>query len=246
MTSDGLEPKVAVAMLNDFFTSVVDATLSEQGILDKYLGDAALSVFGLPLPDENHSLRAVNSAFKMKSGLDALNAKQRKLGRLPLRIGMTIATGMILSGNIGSVKRLEYTVVGDNVRLVQELCAASKCYGVLIAIDEFTYNQVKDFFYIREIDRVNLCKVKNTPIYEVVESNNEELPVEIIEAHDAYSLGLEQYRKMSWQTAIQNFIKAIQLIDDEASKHMIERVRAIMTKQVLVPQNWDGSWPPRC
>jgi adenylate cyclase len=231
-------------MLNDFFTSVVDSTLAEQGILDKYLGDAALSVFGLPLEDKDHSKRAVASALRMKGGLDALNAKQRRLGRPALRIGITITTGEVLSGNIGSVKRLEYTVVGDCVKFVQSICQASKDYGVLILIDEATYKQVKDVYHTREIDRLNFAKLKNTPIYEVIDYSKEEMATEIIEAHEAYSQGLEQYRRMNWQNAMQNFIKAIQITDDEPSKHLIERIRAIMTKQVAIRSDWDGSWPP--
>ena len=243
-TSDGLDPKIAVNMLNDFFTSVVDATLSESGILDKYLGDAALSVFGLPIADKEHSTRAVSSALRMRSGLDALNAKQRRLGRAPLRIGITIATGEVLSGNIGSLKRLEYTVVGDNVKLAQSICAMSKDYGVYILIDEVTYKQVKDVFHTREIDRINVLKYRNFPIYEAIDFAKEELAIEIIEAHESYALGLEQYRKCNWQAAIQHFIKAIQMTDDEPSKHMIERVRLIMNKQVVIREDWDGSWPP--
>ncbi|KAJ3417077.1 hypothetical protein HDV05_006936 [Chytridiales sp. JEL 0842] len=242
--SESLDPSEVVSLLNMHYTSVVDSILSEQGILDKYIGDAAMAVFGVPYTQADDALRSVAAAIKMKAGLEALNRRNRIM-RLPtLKMGIGISTGLVLSGNIGSPKRMEYTVIGEAVNIASRIENMTKLYGTMILICDKTQQAVRDKFHLREVDSI-VVKGKTVPvvIYEVLGSMETELPQEQMTSLICYELGLAEYRNQNWSIAITHFKKAIQINDDGPSKTMLERCKGILDGLYEVPPTgWDGCW----
>ena len=154
-----------VALLNKYFDAMVGSINKYNGVLDKFIGDAIMAVFGVPYTDASDAINAVDCALEMFKIIDEANF----LNKNELTIGIGISTGVVVSGNIGSEKRFEYTVIGDSVNLAARLENATKKYGVRILVCENTYNIVKSEFHCEEIDIV-LLKGKQKPvrIYTVV------------------------------------------------------------------------------
>ncbi|KAI8852671.1 hypothetical protein BC829DRAFT_424823 [Chytridium lagenaria] len=200
------DPVNVVSLLNMHYTSVVDAIMAESGILDKYIGDAAMArnkIMGLPI----------------------------------LKMGIGVSTGMVLSGNIGSPRRMEYTVIGEAVNIASRIENATKVYGTMILICDKTREEVKDHFHLREIDAV-VVKGKSVPvtIYEVLGPIDQELPHELMTSLVCYELGLAEYRNQNWSVAMNN--------DDNPSKTFLERCKGILEGVYEVPVlgSWDGCW----
>ncbi|MDF1536440.1 MAG: adenylate/guanylate cyclase domain-containing protein [bacterium] len=124
--SEGMTASDVVTMLNEYFTVMVDIVFRYKGILDKYIGDAIMAVFGPPFASGEDADNSVRAAVGMMRGLADLNRSLRERGMKPLEIGIGINTEEILSGNIGSIRRMDYTVIGDGVNLAARLEGANK------------------------------------------------------------------------------------------------------------------------
>ncbi|MCG6142954.1 adenylate/guanylate cyclase domain-containing protein [Leptospira bandrabouensis] len=162
-----------VLFLNEYLSRMTDVIFKFNGTIDKFIGDAIMTIFGAPFKAEDDALRAVKSAVAMNHELEKLNQKMQPQDKLYMGIG--IHTGEAIVGNIGSDRRLDYTVIGDNVNLASRIEGLTKHYNCAILISETTYKQIEgkysidDGFAIREIDKV-IVKGKSKPItvYEVV------------------------------------------------------------------------------
>ncbi|MCG6152014.1 adenylate/guanylate cyclase domain-containing protein [Leptospira bandrabouensis] len=162
-----------VLFLNEYLSRMTDVIFQFNGTIDKFIGDAIMTIFGAPFKAEDDALRAVKSAVAMNHELEKLNQKMQPQDKLYMGIG--IHTGEAIVGNIGSDRRLDYTVIGDNVNLASRIEGLTKHYNCAILISETTYKQIEgkysidDGFEIREIDKV-IVKGKSKPItvYEVV------------------------------------------------------------------------------
>ena len=131
--SEKMEPAAVVELLNECFTEMTDLVFEQGGTLDKYTGDGLMVVFGAPLARPDDARRAVETAIAMQIALQRLNEHWEKMGRQPLRMGIGINTGVVTAGNIGSTKRMDYTVIGDSVNLASRLCANALPGQVLIS-----------------------------------------------------------------------------------------------------------------
>jgi len=209
-----------VELLNKYFEAMIASVHRYNGILDKYIGDAMMTVFGVPYANISDSKNAVHCALDMFAMLDNLNKTNKKLPTL--NIGIGISTGNVVSGNIGSEKRFEYTVIGDSVNLAARLESATKVYGVNLLICEHTFNEVKDTFHCREIDTL-IVKGKQAPVkvFSVISQKTKLLTKTQLEFNAAYAKGLSCFRNNNYQKATQYFEKANSLIPDDTPTQIL-------------------------
>jgi adenylate cyclase len=133
-----------VGLLNEYFTDMVDCVMAEGGVVDKYIGDNIMAVFGAPVARAEDATHGVRAAVRMRDALAKLNARFAERDLPPLRFGIGLHTGEVVAGNIGSAKRMEYTVIGDAVNLASRLESKTKEVGTDILISEVTYERCKD------------------------------------------------------------------------------------------------------
>jgi class 3 adenylate cyclase len=167
--TEKLQAEEVVVMLNKYFEVMVDVVFEYGGTLDKYIGDALMAVFGSPAPLEDHAWCAMQTAVKMREKLALFNQERMANEELPISIGMGVHSDEVVSGNIGSSKRMELTSIGDGVNLASRLEGASKQYGTDLIISDNTYRDYTDRLYVRELDFITV-KGKSEPVivYELV------------------------------------------------------------------------------
>lgn len=149
-----LTPTALLELLNAFLSRMAKAIEHERGIVDKYVGDEIMAVFGAPLDLPDHAARAVAAARGMIAALDALNAERAPAP--PLRMGIGIASGTVIAGNVGSSERMNYTVLGDVVNLAARLQALTKEHGVAILMNETTQLGIQGRIATRELGTVTV------------------------------------------------------------------------------------------
>jgi len=167
--SEKMDPQQLVGLLNEYFTEMVGIVMQEDGVVDKYIGDAIMAVFGAPVPKPDDAVNAVRAAVRMRRALAELNDRLAARGKPTLRTGIGIHTGVVVAGNIGSEKRMEYTVIGDAVNLASRLETSTKELGVNVLISEDTYLRTKDVIDVRPVREITV-KGRNAPVmtYEVL------------------------------------------------------------------------------
>ena len=165
--SENIPPHEMVQMLNEYFTLMVDVIFKHDGTLDKYIGDEIMAVFGAPLDDNKSAVKAIKTSLEMIEVLGRFNQDRVSKGQPPFDIGIGISTGIVVAGNLGSVRQLSYTVIGEEVNLASRLC--SNALKGQILISESTYRKVKWDF---EFNRLEPIAVKNVTfpvqVYEVL------------------------------------------------------------------------------
>ena len=231
-----------VTLLNDYFTLMVDCIQKHGGMLDKFIGDAIMAVFGLPLPHDDDEDRSVLAAIGMISELNHFNAGRAAAGKKPVEIGVGMNTDSIVSGNIGSPKRMDYTVIGDGVNLASRLESACKQYGAGILISENTYRKLKGTYRVREVDRV-VVKGKTEPVgvFEVLDYYTDESFPSLTDFLGHYKNGILSYRKQKWDKAIAEFGQCLKLHrTDKLSQIYVERSGQM--KENPPGDDWNGVW----
>ncbi len=167
--SEKMDAQALVGLLNEYFTEMVGIVMEEDGVVDKYIGDAIMAVFGAPVPKKDDPIRAVRAAVRMRQALVHLNARLKERGIAPLRTGIGLHTGVVVAGNIGSEKRMEYTVIGDPVNLASRLESSTKDLGVAILISDDTYELVKEKIDARAVKEITVKgRLKPVMTYEVL------------------------------------------------------------------------------
>jgi adenylate cyclase len=167
--AEDMTPQQVVSFLNAYFAEMVEAVFEQGGILDKFLGDGMMAVFGSLGDQPDHAQRAVRAALRMKALLGKINGERAVAGKAPVAIGIGIHTDEVIVGNIGSARRLEYTVVGDGVNTSSRVQALNKDFGTTILITETTYEAVKDVVECRPMPETPLRgKQRALKFYEVV------------------------------------------------------------------------------
>jgi adenylate cyclase len=167
--SEKMDPQQLVGLLNEYFTEMVGIVMQENGVVDKYIGDAIMAVFGAPVPKKDDAANAVRAAVRMRRALVELNVRLKARGLPALRTGIGIHSGEVVAGNIGCEKRMEYTVIGDAVNLASRLETSTKELGVNVLISEDTYTLAKDVVDVRPVREITV-KGRKAPVmtYEVL------------------------------------------------------------------------------
>ncbi len=231
-----------VALLNEYFTLMVDCIQREEGMLDKFIGDAIMAAFGIPVGHEDDADRAVRTAIAMIRELWAWNKGRINEGKMAVDIGIGLNTDNVVSGNIGSKKRMDYTIIGDGVNLAARLESACKQYGAHILISEFTYKLLKSTYYTRELDLVVVKgKTKPVAIYEVMDYHTDESYPQMLDALRHFKTGLAKFRQQKWDDAEAEFKEVLALNDhDKAAAMYIKRCEHFRADPPGA--EWDGVW----
>ncbi|MBI2311245.1 MAG: GAF domain-containing protein [Betaproteobacteria bacterium] len=231
-----------VSLLNEYFTIMVDCIQREGGMLDKFIGDAIMAGFGVPVSHDDDEDRAVRAAIAMISELTAWNHKRAAEGKMPVNIGIGLNTDTVVSGNIGSPKRMDFTMIGDGVNIASRLESACKEYHARILISENTYKRLKGTYRSREVDMVVVKgKTKPVSIYEVLDYHTEETFPNIMEVLQQFKGGLAKYRQGKWDDAMKAFREALALNPDDAVSEMYIR-RCEYLKANPPGEAWEGVW----
>jgi adenylate cyclase len=170
--SERMSPPELVAMLNDYYTRMIDVLFDNGGTLDKTIGDAIMAVFGAPVNDPEAAAKAVRTGLQMQEALKGFNAERRAKNLEPFEIGIGINTGVVVAGNLGSNKQFSYTVIGEEVNLASRMCSVAKKGQVIIT--EATYRKVKWQFEFNRLEPVTVKNVSQpVQIYEVLGVKND-------------------------------------------------------------------------
>lgn len=146
--SESMEPEQVVEMLNEYMTRMVAIIRSYRGIVDKYVGDAIMAIWGVPIEGEDDYYNAVRACLAMREDLSKLNELRISRGQVPIKIGMGLNAGPLIAGNIGSDEKMEYTVIGDAVNLASRIESMTKEFGTDLLISKSIYEKVADRFVI--------------------------------------------------------------------------------------------------
>ncbi len=214
------EPKDLVKMLRAYFTLMVGAVFEHNGMVDKFIGDSIMAIFGAPVKTDQHGIHAVETALEMKSHIEVYNASREEKGLDPIFIGVGINTGNVVVGNIGSHDRFEYTAIGDTVNLASRLEGINKIYNTDIIVSKNTYEEVKDYVIARELDKIYLKGKKEAlPIYEILDRQSE-VSDKTLQFRDIYQDGLKYFRNREWDRALDSFLKSISIKPGDIASHM--------------------------
>jgi adenylate cyclase len=231
-----------VALLNEYFTLMVDCIQHEEGMLDKFIGDAIMAAFGIPVAHNDDADRAVRASIDMINKLNKWNRLRISEGKLPVNIGIGLNTDTVVSGNIGSNKRMDFTIIGDGVNLAARLESACKQYGAKILASEFTINKLQGTYRNREVDLV-VVKGKTQPVavYEILAYHTPESFPGIGEVLGLFKDGLSAYRARKWDAAIKIFSDCLVINpNDKPSQIYIDR--ACILKNNPPADDWSGVW----
>ncbi len=238
--AEALGPRESVSLLNEYFTEMVDVIFQHGGILDKYIGDGIMALFGAPLVGPNDADNALAVADGMMHRLAELNARRVGVGQEALDIGIGLSTGPTVIGNIGSIRRMEYTVIGDSVNLASRLEGASKQYKAKILLSEMTVRDLKREATLRELDLIRV-KGKDRPVavYESLGYRaGEPALAGLLELHAA---GITAYRARDWAAAGHAFRGALELYPDDGPAGVYAERCALLARTPPAP-DWDGVW----
>jgi adenylate cyclase len=240
--SEKLDPADLVNLLNLYLTEMSDIIMENRGTIDKYEGDAIMAFFGAPIYMEQHAALACRTAIRMKKAEQALNRRIKAENSSPApfftRIG--INTGEMIVGNMGTFKKMDYTVMGNAVNLASRLEGVNKQYqtgGILIS--EYTREKIGDEFILRRLDRVRVVGI-NTPLrlYELLEHRDEAAQT-LRDMADLWDRAIDTYENRDFGTALRLF----SLIAGLNSRDLTVRLYLGRCEQYLKeppPPYWDG------
>jgi adenylate cyclase len=167
--SETMSAQELVKLLNEYFTEMVSVIMEEGGVVDKYIGDAIMAVFGAPVSKPDDARRAVRAAVRMRHALAKLNERLVERGAPPIKTGIGLHTGEVVAGNIGSEARMEYTVIGDAVNLASRLESSTKELGTDVLISEDTNALLDNELETRAVREITVKgRAKPVIVYEVV------------------------------------------------------------------------------
>ncbi|MCZ6860817.1 MAG: GAF domain-containing protein [Alphaproteobacteria bacterium] len=231
-----------VHMLNTYFTAMVDVVLRHGGILDKYIGDAIMAVFGAPLVVPRDADNAVAASIEMVRALERFNLQRTSSGLEPIEVGIGISTGDVVAGSIGTTKRMDYTVIGESVNLAARLEGANKHYGTSVLVSDTTISQMKSALSWREIDLMRVTGTnKLVSVFEPLDCYPEAVRANLNRVRGAYQKGVRLYRQRQWNEAPFYFEQVLaRCPNDTPSQLYINRCRYYLDEPP--GEDWDGVW----
>lgn len=245
--SEKLEPKQLVTLINEYLTAMTDIINSQGGTLDKFIGDAIVAFFGAPVTTPDHALKACISSQLMEKKLSELREKWKQdnwidiVWNMQHRMGMN--TGNMVTGNMGSERRFNYTMMGDNVNLAARCESGAKQYNVFTMVTESTKQEAEkhgDDCVFRLLDNI-VVKGRSQPVkvYEIA-GLRADAPQQLVDGIGLYEQGMEQYFNQEWDAAVNYFNQALSLEAHTKNPSQIFIERCKIMKQNPPSLDWDG------
>jgi adenylate cyclase len=234
--SEGMDPGVLVAGLNRYFSVMVDIIMNRGGIIDKYIGDAIMAFFGAPVPHENDAVQSVLAGVEMLDSLETFNAGQRSIGEPEFHIGVGINYGTVTVGNIGTERKMDYTVIGDMVNVASRLEGLTKRYHQPILITEMLREKLDGAVACRTVDSVAVKGRHGGIRIHTVRKDPSEKEDRAFRRHNE---SMEMYYARSFKDAAKGFREVKKLMkDDFLADLFIERCERMAADPP--PPDWDG------
>ena len=227
-------------LMNDFFTPITKIIFENSGTIDKYVGDMVMAFWGAPLEDLNHRENSLKAALLMLEKVEELRPIFLEKGYPEIAIGIGVNSGMMNVGDMGSIYRRSYTVLGDAVNLSTRLEALTKFYGIKLLVGEAAIKGL-DGFLFRHIDRVKVKgKIKAVDCFEpmcTLDKADAELHLRVSDYHKA----LDYYYGQDWDRA-ENILKALQQSEPDALLYRLYLERIEVLREQVLAEDWDGSF----
>jgi adenylate cyclase len=242
LMSETMTPRNTVSMLNEFFTEMVEVIFTRGGMLDKYMGDGLMAIFGAPIVGSADADNALYVANDMVRALGLFNARRAERGFEPIEIGIGLATGEVLAGSVGASKRMEYTAIGNNVNLAARLESANKYYGTAVLLAATTVDELKSPAVLRRLDLIQAKGISQpTWVYESLGHHTRRTFPKLASVIKAYEAGVDCYQRRDWQGSLGHFGTALELApQDRPSRIFYDRCRYYQTS--APDEAWEGVW----
>jgi len=224
--------------ISDYLSLMTQTILDEDGMVDKYIGDAIMMLFGAPNPMDDHAIRACRTALSMQKVVRENQARWREQGLPEVGIGVGLNTGIAAVGNMGSTFRFDYTAMGDSVNLASRLEGLNKVYGTELIVGPETFDCARNDFCFRELDFVRV-KGKQHPvrIYELL-SVRDSLVDDALFV-DQFKAGLACFRRCEWEDARREFEACLATRDEDGPSRYYLSMIDIMIANPPSP-DWEG------
>lgn len=237
--SEQFDPEVLIGIVNEYLSAMTEIVMQNEGTLDKYVGDAIVAYFGAPIDQPDHARRACETALQMREKLAELNKKWLAEGKPELDFRVGINTGDVIVGNVGSEKRFDYTIMGDNVNLGSRLEGANKKYETNVMISESTYAAVEGVYDMRELDILRV-KGKKRPVRVFQLMARPGMLSEIgRNLMEPYNKGLKLYRERKFDLAYGEFVRALQIYPEDGPSKIYKQ-RCEILRNYPPRADWDG------
>ncbi|MCK4546584.1 MAG: adenylate/guanylate cyclase domain-containing protein [Candidatus Eisenbacteria sp.] len=236
--SERMPPEEVARFLNRYLTVMTSIVTHHGGMLDKYIGDAIVAVFGAPLPNPNHARDACLAGVEMIEKLEELrDGEEPPWNRL--NIGIGINTGEATVGNMGSDYLFDYTAIGDNVNLASRLEGLNKFYETQVLVSERTYRSAGEGISARELDLIAVKgRQASVRVYQLLAGKRTREGTGATAS--MFHNGLEAYRRREWDIAVSEFEKVLDIEGGGPSRVLFSRCRVF--RENPPEDDWDGSW----
>ncbi len=234
--SEQMSPDELVDSLNRYFSVMVDVIMERGGVIDKYIGDAIMAFFGAPVQHEDDAYRSVMAGLEMRRGVRAFNERQRAVGKPEFRIGIGINFGEVTVGNIGTERKMDYTVIGDMVNLASRLEGLTKIYDETLLISHSLRQKLDDRLATRLLDTVAVKgKQHGVRIYAVSDT----LSKQETSAWAVHNRAMERYYRRDFAGAAKLLQRVLTFFpQDKAAARIYERARRLAAAPP--PADWNG------
>jgi class 3 adenylate cyclase len=240
--AEKLTPEHLVDLLNYYLSTMSDIILEQKGTIDKYQGDAIVSFFGAPLELEDHAIRACTAGIIMRRMETDINKyiMEKGISPSPLLTRIGLNTGEMVVGNMGTQKKMNYTIISNAVNLASRLEGVNKQYGTWILASDSTIKETKGKLLTRRLDRVKVVGINEaTLIHEILELKSDATDA-LFELVYLFHKALDIYENRNWKDAENAFEQVLKLYpNDGPSKLFAERCRQYHEYPPAV--DWDGS-----
>jgi adenylate cyclase len=241
--SETLTAEELMLQLSAYLDRMTRIIEQEQGTVDKYIGDGIMAFWGAPLEVENPALLACRAALGCSKAVADLNRQWRAEEKPAMPTCFGIHFGETIVGNVGSSRRMNYSIFGDNVNLTSRLEGINRIYGTKIIVSQSVYEAVDKQMICRPLDIVAVKgKKKSIVIHELLATKDEEGAEALTSFCARFTEGIEEYRGQNWERALEVFERLqIEAPDDRPTRLYVKRCRGIIDGSVTVPPDWDGS-----